>query len=113
MSSTIAPIYRAEDTTVNHPATAGAVTTHCNDGSQNVLKKFREIFIHWNAGTTQWVEDDVYNPLAVEPHVALRIDNQCTGEFSYVDIGYNDFRLLGLCCRTEGIFVPAFDIQFI
>lgn len=108
MSSSIALTYRTEAGVTNHPATNQTVITDCNDGTEIVKKKFREVYIHW--GGAAWVEDAVYNPLATEPHVVLRVDNQCNGQFSYIGMAYNDFRLLGICCQDCP--VPAVQSAF-
>lgn len=69
------------------------------DGNTSVPKIFQEVFIHWDGGTMQWVEDPTYAPGSV---VVLKVTNPCTSAYSYLaDISYNDFRLKQLCCQND------------
>lgn len=96
MSQSSALTLRDESSVNYHPGLVQSINTNCIDGLQSFVKKFKEVFIHWNGAA--WVEDAVYNPLATESQVVLRIDNQCTGHFAYIKMPINDYRLLGLCC---------------
>lgn len=100
MSIVALPILRTEAGVHSNPGTEGQVFTHCNNGTADVLKLYREVFIHWNGAA--WVEDPVFDPLALNSQVALRIDNQCTGDFSLVKVNKEDFRAFGQCCS----FIP-------
>lgn len=97
MSSTIAPVYRTEAGVHNHPVVNATIETRCNDGQNLVTKKFREVYIYWD-GISEWVESPVWDSLLAEIKVVLRVDNQCDGGFSYIQFGFNDYRLLDLCC---------------
>lgn len=97
MSSTIAPVYRTEAGVVNHPVVNATIQTRCFDGSNNVTKKFKEVYIYWD-GVSEWVETPVWDSLLAEIKVVLRVDNQCAGGFSYIDFRFNDYRLLDICC---------------
>jgi hypothetical protein len=96
MSTVIVPVYRTESGVHNHPVANEQIETRCFDGSNNVTKRFKEVFIYWDGAA--WAETPVWDNLLAEIKVALRVDNQCTEEYSYIDYRFNDYRLLDACC---------------
>jgi hypothetical protein len=107
-------IYKTEAGVHTNPATNGFISTHCNDGFNDVPKKFMEVLLNWNAGTSQWDETLVFTPGTTI--VALKIINWCDVTTAYINYGFNDFRLKGICCVNEqdpdDVFNDVFSTQF-
>lgn len=95
MSEILIPIFRNEAGESFNPATNGLFNTHCDDGIRLQPKKFKEVFVHWSVD--HWVEDLVY--ISGTSIVALKVINECDDTFSYLNFGFNDFRLDQLCCQ--------------
>lgn len=96
MSISTATVLRNEAGVHTNPGTAQTISTDCTLGLLTYKKDFKEVFIHWSG--VAWVEDAVFNPALTNAQVALRVDNPCTDNFSYLSMPYQDYRLLQLCC---------------
>jgi len=106
MSFIVAPVYF--DGTLHHnPAVNQNISTHCSDGDDSILKPFKEVLIEWDG--IAWEEVTVFTAgLSV---VALRVDNICDDTFQYINVPFQDFRILGVCCQNCPI--AAVDANFI
>lgn len=106
MSFIVAPVYF--DGTLNyHVAVNQNFSTHCTDGDQTLVKQFREVLLEWDGAA--WDEVTTFNPALTI--VALRIDNPCDGSHQYINVAFNDFRILAQCCQNCPI--AAVDANFI
>lgn len=106
MSFIVAPVYF--DGTLHHnPAVNQNISTHCSDGDDSILKEFKEVLIEWDGDS--WEEVLVFT--AGQSVVALRVDNSCDDTFQYINVPFNNFRILGICCQNCPI--AAVDASFI
>lgn len=87
-------VYRSEAGVHENPGVEGPYNTHCINPAPTP-KKFKEVMISWDAGTSEWLEGP-YIPGQSIP--ALRVENVCNDSFAYISAGFNDFRLEQLCC---------------
>lgn len=105
-------VYKSEDELHTNPGTLTMFETGCENGFEGfVNKSFREVLIHWDAGTSEWIIDEAYIPGA--SIVALETTNPCDGTTALLNYKFHDFRLAQLCCRIEeegqGLFLWTED----
>lgn len=91
--------FRTESGVHQNPGATSSLNTHCLIGLTSHKKTYVDVYIYWSG--TAWIESPIWDSNLPAIRVALKVNNVCTGAFSYVDLDGNDFRNIQSCCPSE------------